>query len=194
MSNWTGKIPSLAWILIIAAAVALFIGALWGGFYAVTHVEGVGSIFLLVCAWAALRGGANSPDLESSNLGLAILIVFFAMMGIGLDQPGNFIYNQPMEWIFCPPETELTRDVVRRAARGGGVSIEQNFNCVAAGGQVLRRLSGWELYFFRFFEYVVIGYILLGLSRLYSRMKGFLEVNGSAGKNKMSPTATDNIA
>ncbi|HEY8563037.1 MAG TPA: hypothetical protein VIL74_21855 [Pyrinomonadaceae bacterium] len=170
MGKWSEKIPSFAWILMIVAAIAALIGALWGGFYAVTHLEGVGSIFLLICAWAALRAGANSPDLGNSPLGIALVIVFFAMIGIAFDQPGNYIYNRPLEWIFCPAETELTRDVVRRAARGGGVSISQNFQCVAADGKARRAISMWEQLFFRFFEYVAIGYALLGASRLYTRI------------------------
>lgn len=195
MSKWTEKIPSFVWILVIVAGIALFIGGMIGGFYAVTHLEGVGSIFLLLCAWGCLRFGANSPELESDStfgkVGLAILITFFAMMGVALDQPGNFIYNKPMEWIFCPADTELLRDVARRAARGGGVSVEQKFTCVAAGGgQILRTIGMWEMIFFRFFEYVVLGYVLLGLSRLYSRIRGLPKKKGNRAKNKKSPLTT----
>jgi hypothetical protein len=148
----------------------------WGGFYAVTYVEGFGSIFLLLCAWGALRAGANPPELENSSLGIAFLLVFFALMGIAFDQPGNFIYNKPVEWIFCPSGTELTREVLSRSVRGGGVSLSQNFRCVADDGQVLHVIGGFEHILFRFFEYVLLGYVLLGLSRFYTKIK-------SAGKS-----------
>ncbi len=182
MSKWFEKIPSFVWIPAIVAGIALFIGGMIGGFYAVTHLEGVGSIFLLFAAWGCLRFGANSPEIKSDGalgkIGLAVLITFFAMMGVGFDQPGNFIYNQPMEWLFCPADSDLTREVVRRAARGGGVSVDQKFTCVAqSGGQVWRTVGTWELVFFRFFEYVLLGYALLGLSRLYSRIRGLPKKN-----------------
>lgn len=189
MSKWIEKVPSFAWILLIVAGIALFIGGMIGGFYAVTHLEGVGSIFLLVCAWGCLRFGANAPEIKSDGapgkVGLAILITFFAMMGAGLDQPGNYIYNQPMEWIFCPADSDLTREVLRRAARGGGVSVNQQFTCVAEnGGQVWRTIGTWEHFFFRFFEYVALGYLLLGLSRGYSRIKKALGYEKKAKKSK----------
>jgi hypothetical protein len=176
MSKLFEKIPSFVWILIIVAGIALFIGAILSGFYLFTHIEGAGSVFMLVCAWSALRVGANTPEIKSSSIGLAILIVFFALMGNAFDQTGNFIYNKPLEWIFCPSDSELTRDVLHRAVRSG-VSVEQNFTCVAGnGGQVLRKISGWEQFFFRFFEYIVLGYLLYGWSRLYTRHKGFRQI------------------
>jgi hypothetical protein len=195
MSKWFEKVPSFVWILVIIAAIALFIGGMIGGFYVITHIEWVGSIFLLVCAWGCLRFGANSPEIKSDGalgkVGLAILITFFAMMGVGLDQPGNLIYNKPMEWIFCPADSELRRDVTRRAARGGGVSVEQNFTCTQTGGeQISRKIGMWEMIFFRFFEYVLLGYVLLGLSRLYSRIRGLPKKKGKPVKGKKSLTAT----
>ena len=195
MSKWIEKVPSFVWILVIVTAIALFIGAMIGGFYAITHIEWVGTILMLLCGWGCLRFGANSPEIKSDSalgkVGLAILITFFAMMGVALDQTGNFIYNKPLEWIFCPADSELTRDVVRRAARGGGVSVEQKFTCVAEnGGQVRRTIGMWETLLFRFFEYVVLGYALLGLSRLYSRIRGLPKKKGTRVKSKKSPTAT----
>lgn len=189
MSKWIEKVPSFVWILAIVAAVALFIGGMIGGFYVITHVEWVGSIFLLLAAWGVLRFGANAPEIKSDGtggkIGLAILITFFAMMGVALDQPGNFIYNQPMEWLFCPADSDLLRDVVRRAARGGGVSVEQKFTCVATGGgQVLRTIGMWEMIFFRFFEYVALGYALFGLSRGYSKIKKTLGYEKKVKKQK----------
>jgi len=171
MTHWTEKIPSIGWVLIVVAAIALFVGAIWGGFFVITHIEGAGSIFLLVSAWSVLRVGANTPEIRDNKLGVAVLIVFFAMMGLAFDQTGNFIYNQPMEWLFCPSDSELSRETLHRAVRRG-VSVEQNFTCVAASGQVVRQISGWEHLFFRFFEYVLIGYALRFLSRFYTRLKG----------------------
>ena len=171
MSKWTEKIPSFVWVLIIVGAVAAFIGALWGGFYAISYIEGFGSVIMLAAGWACLRLGANSPDLESSSLALAFLIFFFAMMGLALDHPGNALYNEPMQWIFCPADTELMRETTSRAARGGGVALSQRFTCVTPDGRVAHEL-GWEYALYRFFQYVALGYLLLGLSRFYSWLKG----------------------
>jgi hypothetical protein len=176
------KIPSFVWILIIVGGIALFIGAMIAGFYALAFVEGVASVILLACGWAAFRVGSNSPNLESSSFGIAVVISFFALMGASLDQTGNYFYNQPMEWIFCPAESDLTREVITRAARRG-VSLSQTFTCVAeeSGGEVLRRISGFEEFAFRFFEYVLIGYVLLGASRLYMRIKLSVKANRRKG-------------
>jgi hypothetical protein len=179
------KIPSFVWILIIVAAIALFIGAILGGFYALTHIEGVGSIILLVCGWAVFRFGNNAPEIKSSSIGIAVVISFFALMGMALDQTGNYIYNKPLEWIFCPPETELTREAITRGARGGGVTVNQNFTCVAEnGGEVLRKISTWEVIIFRFFQYVLLGYLLLGMSRLYTRIKPALKIGRKASRQR----------
>ncbi len=169
MSNWTEKIPSFLWIPIIVGAVALFIGGMLAVFYGFGYVEGFGSLIILVLGWLAFRVGNNSDDLEVGSFGVALGITFFALMGMALDQTGNFIYNKPMEWIFCPENSELTRETIQRGARGGGVTLSQNFACVASGGEVTRKITMFEHYAFRFIEYVVLGYILLGLSRFYAR-------------------------
>lgn len=172
MSKWTEKIPSILWIPIIVGAIVLVIGGMLAFFFGIGYVEGFGSIILLVLGWIGFRVGNNSSDLEIGSFGVAIGITFFALMGMALDQTGNFIYNKPLEWIFCSADNELVRETIKRGVRGGGISLSQNFACVAKDGQVLRSLSGFEHFAFRFVEYVVIGYILLGLSRLYSQIKG----------------------
>jgi predicted MFS family arabinose efflux permease len=170
VSKLSEKIPSFVWVLLFLGGIALFIGALIGGFYVTTHIEWIGSIVMLAGGWGALRLVAHIPELDGSKIGIAILILFFAILGIAFDQTGNFIYNEPMRWIFCPARAELARETVYRALNDG-VSVDQNFKCVADGGRVLREISGWGFLLFRLFEYVLIGYLLLGLSRLYTRLK-----------------------
>jgi hypothetical protein len=65
----------------------------------------------------------------------------------------------------------VTRETVSRGIRGGGVTLSQNFACVDSGGAMLRKISMFEHLAYRFVQYVVLGYILLGLSRLYTRIK-----------------------
>lgn len=181
MRKWTEKIPSFLWIPIIVGAIALFIGAWLGFFYGIGYVEGFGSLIILVLGWIGFRVGNNSKDLEIGNFGIAIGITFFALMGMALDQTGNFIYNEPIQWIFCPENTELTRETISRGVRGGGVSLSQNFACVTDGGEVVRKISGSEHFAFRFVEYIVLGYILLFASRIYGKIKrsGKAEESGS---------------
>lgn len=174
MSKWTEKIPSILWIPIIIGAIALFIGGSYAIFYGFGYVEGFGSLVMLVLGWIGFRICNNSDGLETGTLAVALGITFFGLMGMALDQTGNFIYNKPLQWIFCPENSELMRDTIRRGVRGGGVSLSQNFTCVAANGeQIVREISVFEQFAFRFSQYVVIGYILLGLSRAYAKIRGF---------------------
>jgi hypothetical protein len=53
------------------------------------------------------------------------------------------------------------------------VQVSQKFECIdREGGEVVRRINMFELLAVRFGEYVVIGYLLLGVSRVYSRLYG----------------------
>lgn len=174
MARLSDKIPSFVWLLIIVGAIGLFIGAILTFFYGIGYVEGFGSLILLVLGWIGFRVGNNSSDSDVGGFGVALGIAFFALMGMALDQTGNLIYNRPLEWIFCPEASELTRETIRRGVRGGGVTLSQNFACVSQNGvQIVRQISGFEHFAFRFIEYVALGYVLLGLSRFYSKIKGF---------------------
>jgi hypothetical protein len=172
MGKWSEKIPSFLWIPIIVGGGALIIGGMLAGFFALGYLEGFASILLLIAGWYGFRAGNNSPELNAGSLGIAVGITFFALMGMALDQTGNYLYNKPIEWIFCPAETELVRETIKRGARGGGVSLSQSFNCVAEnGGAVVRSVGFLEFLGVRFFEYVLLGYILLYLSRFYGWLR-----------------------
>ena len=171
MAKWTEKIPSILWIPIIMGAIALFIGGIWVIFYGFGFVEGFGSLIMLVLGWIGFRIGNNSDEKDvGKSFGVAIGLTFFALMGMALDQTGNFVYNQPIEWIYCPENSELFRETIQRGVRGGGVSINQNFACLTSTGELIRQINMFEHLAVRFVEYVFLGYILLGLSRIYSRL------------------------
>lgn len=171
MSKWTEKIPSFLWIPIIIGAITLFIGGLLAVFYGFGYVEGFGSIIMLVLGWIGFRIGNNSDDIKD-RFAVALGITFFALMGMALDQIGNFIYNKPLEWIFCTENSELMRETIKSGTRGGGIQLSQNYTCVAQNGEVLRKISMFEHLAVRFVEYVFLGYILLGISRLYAKLRG----------------------
>lgn len=173
MSSWTDKIPSILWIPIIIGGIALFIGGGWAIFYGFGYVEGFGSLIMLVLGWIGFRIGNNSDEKDVGNsLGVAVGLTFFALMGMALDQTGNFLYNKPLEWVYCPENSELIRETIKSGARGGGVQLSQNFVCVAQNGEVLRKVSMFEHLAVRFVEYVFLGYILLYLSRFYGKLRG----------------------
>lgn len=172
MAKWSDKIPSFLWIPIFIGGIALFIGGMLAIFYGFGYVEGFGSLVILVLGWLGFRAGNNSDKSEvGGSFGVALGITFFALMGMALDQTGNFIYNQPMEWIFCPENSELMRETIRRGARGGGVSLSQNFSCVAQTGEIVRQLGMFEHLAYRFVQYVLLGYVLLYASRIYGKIK-----------------------
>lgn len=179
MSKWTEKIPSILWIPIIIGAIAFFIGGILAVFYGFGYVEGFGSIIMLVLGWVGFRIGNNSDDIKG-GFAVALGITFFALMGMSLDQTGNFIYNQPLEWLYCPENTELVRETIKRGTRGGGIQLSQNYNCLAQNGEVLRKISMFEHMAVRFVEYVFLGYVLLYLSRIYGKIK-----NGLTGKSNV---------
>lgn len=172
MPNWTSKIPSFLWIPIIIGGIALFIGGIMAFFYGFSYIEGFSSVILLVLGWLGFRIGQRSEDLHQYGaLGTAIGITFFALMGMALDQPGNMLYNKAIECAYCPENSDLEREAVSRGLQGGGVQISQKFECIDQdSGQVVRRINMFELLAVRFGEYVLIGYLLLGVSRLYTKI------------------------
>jgi hypothetical protein len=172
MSGWTNKIPSFLWIPIFVGGVALFIGGALALFYGFGYVEGFGSLVILVLGWLGFRAGNNSDEKDvGGSFGVALGITFFALMGMALDQTGNFIYNQPITWIFCPDGSEIMRETIQKGARGGGISLSQSFTCVAQSGEIVRRLGMFEHLAYRFAQYVALGYVMLYASRIYGKIK-----------------------
>lgn len=167
------RLPSFVWILLIVGGIIAFIGGIIGTFYLLSHVEGVGSLIMLIVAWAALRAGSSdkpTPPEQSGGLFTAIGLTFFAMMGLAIDQTGNPIYNQPLEWFFCPGESQLQRGVDVSHPRAGTTTITQEFACMD-GEREVKRLGMGAVIGVRFVEYVLIGYLLIGLNRLYNRVR-----------------------
>lgn len=164
------KLPSFVWVLIILAGVAALIGLLWGGFRAVTTVQWVGSVIALVVGWFLLRADTSEAGI-SDGFVKALVILIFVGIGLALDQPGNPVYNKPIEWAYCPAGSGLVHEVETGAARGGGVRVNQKFWCRDASGGIARPIGMFEFLFIRAAEYVVIGYVLTGLGRLWRRFR-----------------------
>ncbi len=179
MSRWSSlkKLPSIVWILIFVLGIAGLIGGIIGLFYLLSHVEGVASVILLVVAWAVVRGASKVTEgtaiEDKSSIATAVGIAFFALMGMAIDQTGNVVYNQPLQWFFCPSGTELHRGVIVTNPVPGQTNTSQNFTCVDRDtGRVKDSVGDLEVIALRFAEYVLIGYALIGLSRVYDRLRG----------------------
>jgi hypothetical protein len=179
------RLPSFAWIIIILVGGAAVIGGIIALFVGLSTVEGLASVILLVVFIAVLRlfssldtsaGGAWGGLIKAGG------VLFFAAMGLAIDQPGNAIYNLPLQWIYCPANSTLTRDVSVSNPRVGTTSITQRFNCVGVEKNVVKRIGDGEIILVRFAEYIVIGYVAIGLNRLYNRLRRKSQPADSAKK------------
>jgi hypothetical protein len=166
---------SVLWLLAFLVIIAGVIALVTGGFAALTQLEGLGSVLLLLGGWVAIRQftlaakrtKAKLREPEKSIL-VALLVLTFAFMGFALDQPGNAIYNAPLQWVFCPAGSSLSRNANVSNPRAGTTVITQDFSC-QAGRTVVRRIEVYWAMLLRFLEYLVLGYLLLGLNSLFER-------------------------
>jgi hypothetical protein len=163
--SWVQKMPVIFWVIAIPAVIFLFFAAMIMGFWALATVEGVASIFLIIAFVAAIRVEANYNE-KPNKIIMAIGIAFFALMGMSVDQPGNFLYNPPIGWVFCPPDSGLIRYVNISNPLPGTTYVIQEFRCVNEAGNKVKELGMFELMIGRFAEYVIIAYALIYLNRL----------------------------
>jgi hypothetical protein len=171
-------IPSIVWVIAALVGIVALVALISGAFFGFTQIEGLGSIALLVIAWVVLRvlarGQTSKPTRKNDparSIAVAFGILTFAFAGFGLDQPGNIIYNLPIQWLFCPAGTQLQRGADVRNPRPGTTVITQNFTCVDADGQVEVEVPVFGAMIVRFVEYILLGYLLLWLSQLYTRFR-----------------------
>lgn len=185
------SLPSIVWIIVAIVALIVFIAVIQGAFYGFTQIEGLGSIALLLAAWVVIRlfseprtplkkeiisrvAPTAKPSRQgdlASNIVIAFGILTFAFTGFALDQPGNVIYNLPIQWLFCPAGTQLQRGADIRNPRPGTTVITQDFTCIDAEGQAQAEVPLLGAMVVRFVEYILLGYLLLWLSQLYTRFR-----------------------
>lgn len=165
------KIPAWAWIIIIVAAVAGILFALIGSFIAVTTIEGIASIVLLVLG---IIGFGVAPLRKPENPGSftrAIGLSFFALMGATVDQTGNIIYNQPVEMCFCDEGTSLNRDENISNPMPGTTIVQQDFTCFDDMGNPVKSINMFAVLGIRFLEYVLLGYLLIAIRSLIWKLR-----------------------
>ncbi|MBN1638012.1 MAG: hypothetical protein JW866_03535 [Ignavibacteriales bacterium] len=171
-NKFFSKIPSILWVIIIPLGIGLFIGSMIGFIYLSAYVEGFISIIFLIISFFIVKRASRPRKSQFQNqesrkgkipsIALAAFIVFFALMGAALDQPGNFIYNEPLEWIFCDEGCGLQRGVDVLHPRPGETYLIQDFVCIDDNNQIRKYIDPFHVFLFRFVEYIIIGYLLYG--------------------------------
>ena len=159
MVNWLGRIewskmPSIFWIIVIPLVIAAFIGGIIFFFTALSSVEGFASIIIFVVGFLAMRG-------TGSSIANALIILFFAAMGVAIDQTGNKLYNLPIEMAECPDGTSLTRDEIVTHPLPGRTDITQYFACVDDDNRLVKEVGLGTVIGIRFAEYLGLGYAII---------------------------------
>lgn len=165
------RLPAWVWIIIIVVAIGGGIMAIIGSFIALATVEGVASIVLLILGVIGFGVAPLRAPGNTSKLARGIGLSFFALMGASVDQPGNFIYNKPVESFMCPAGSGLERDENISHPVPGSTYITQDFTCYDAEGAIVKEIHPMSVAGVRFIEYVIIGYLLLALRSLIWRVK-----------------------
>lgn len=175
MKNRLSNLPSIVWVALIPIGLILFVGGIIFFFQAIATVEGFASILFLLIGFFIVKASTSDEIKNSKNKGsgfaLAMGIVFFALMGMAIDQPGNVIYNKPIEILFCPRGSFLARDTITSHPLPGRTDITQSYDCVDESGDLKQSIDVFHVILVRFVEYVIIGYVLVGISRLINLNK-----------------------
>jgi hypothetical protein len=191
LANFARQLPSIVWVFLLPLGVITFIGSIIFIFTTLATVEGVASLIFLALGLAYVRGAIKQPQSNKSTRGdafaTAISISFFALMGMAIDQPGNFIYNKPIEVVACPANTSLTREVIVSNPLPGRTDMTQDFTCVDAANKPIERVSMFTVIAVRFVEYVFLGYLLLGVAKLGRQLKTSNHVAPDGDTNNTSP-------
>lgn len=167
--KYKNSIPSWLWVFILLFGILLVIAIPIVFIYVLSHYEGVASIIFLVIGWFVFGAFAKSEKKNSLILGGAI--GFFALMGMAIDQTGNRVYNQPLAFS-CPAGTTFGRTVSTLHLLPGQTDFIQNYECFNEKGESVYTISIGMVLLTRLVEYILIGYLLLGLRKLIFKIKG----------------------
>ncbi|RHX83179.1 hypothetical protein [Leptospira stimsonii] len=152
-----GKLGTIGWIFIILFGLAAIILAPILLINAISKVEGFASFLLLIGGFFGARSSAKSQFGPPAN---AIFIVFFSLMGVAIDQPGNYLYNLPLQFI-CKEGTRLERTVQVSHPLPERTDMTQVFTCSTFYGKEKNQIPLAKILGIRFLEYMILGGILL---------------------------------
>jgi hypothetical protein len=164
------KAPSIVWVILIPLGLIVLVGGIIGFFWLLSSVEGFASLLMISIGWLVIWKGIQSPKSDTPGWIIAGGIVFYALMGMAIDQPGNWLMNQPIQWLACPAGTTLNRGVDVSNPRPGETVISQDFTCIE-GQSVVARPSVLILIAIRLVEYILIAYLFIGIRRLWLRWR-----------------------
>ena len=163
-SRWK-RIPSWGWILILVVGVIGLIAFFIGSFVAIATIEGVASAVMLIAGMIGFGVTPLRKPQNTSGFTRALGIAFFALMGISVDQTGNYLYNKPVEMTMCDGGTLTRKENVSNPVPGS-TYIEQDFVCYNDNGEPIKRLNIFAVMGIRFLEYILLGYLLLFARRV----------------------------
>ena len=157
------KIPSWGWVILLGVGAIGLMALMTGTFFILTAVEGASSIVFLL---AGLYGFGVIPlrkPVKPDPLTRGVGIAIFAFFGATIDQPGNIVYNKPVEICCCEKGTSLTRVTDISNPRAGTTLVTQVFTCYDATGSPVKRINMFAILGIRFVEYLFLAYLLIGL-------------------------------
>ena len=163
--SWLQKAPSFVWIFIFIAGIVGFIGGIILIFWLLANVEGVASVIFLIVGWFMAMGLASADKTPGSQILVAGVITFYALMGMAVDQPGNPIFNQPVGWL-CPEGSSLNRGVNVSHPLPERTDITQDYRCLDDKGKTVKMIDMGAVVGIRFVEYVVIAYAMMAVKTL----------------------------
>jgi hypothetical protein len=168
--NWFATAPSWVWVFLFPLGIIAFIGSIIGFIYLLANVEGFASIIFILVGWGVGRGLAAASRSQSQTKIPGFVtggaICFYALMGMAIDQPGNYFFNKPIEWFGCPAGTSLNREVDVSHPLPGRTDMVQDFQCFNAQGEQVGRASMDKVIGIRFLEYVLVAYFFMGVHLL----------------------------
>ncbi|MCB1177256.1 MAG: zinc ribbon domain-containing protein [Leptospiraceae bacterium] len=167
-NSWMDKIPSWAYIFIFIGGIGLVIGSFILFTVGIAYLEGFASLIFIVLGFLIL---APLVGKNSNNLMKGGAIAFFSLMGMAIDQTGNYIYNKPIEIIYCEKDEKISRTVDVSHSFPGRTDMTQDFKCVNKENQVQYRIPILPIIGIRFLEYIILAYFLIWVRKFYDTRK-----------------------
>lgn len=170
MTKKMPQLPSIVWVLLFVGGIILLIGGIITIFTLVFSVEGIASLIFIIIGLAYVFSPTDKlSNLKVDSFAQAIGIGFFALMGMAIDQTGNFIYNYPFQY-FCPEGTTLNRTVDVTHPLPGRTDMTQDFSCFDKDGEFVDRIGLGPIIGVRFVEYLVLAYVFIALRNIKNKV------------------------
>lgn len=160
------QLPSIVWVILFILGILAVMGSMIAFTVLIGTVPGFASAIFLIPGLLYVF----TPELKSTTgkidpIARAVCVGFFALMGMAIDQTGNIVYNYPFRYL-CPADTVLNRTVDVTHPLPGRTDMTQDFRCEDSSGKVVYRIGMGQMIGVRFFEYLILAYLLIGLKSI----------------------------